>query len=96
MTVAAADAFFTQELPALQQWAFTEAEATRITQPTLAIRGENTVPTFPERLQLLASWLPDAEWFELPDASRLLHLQNPRGMAEALVSIYVRHPLGGA
>jgi pimeloyl-ACP methyl ester carboxylesterase len=91
--VADADAFFAQELPALQQWSFTQADASRITRPTLAIRGKNTVPTFPERLQLLISWLPNVEPFELPDATHLLHLQNPRGMAEALASFYARHPL---
>jgi pimeloyl-ACP methyl ester carboxylesterase len=91
--VADADAFFAQELPALQQWPFTQEDATRITQPTLAIRGQNTAPTFPERLQLLVSWLPNVEPFELPDATHLLHLQNPRGMGDALASFYARHPL---
>ena len=90
--VADADAFFTQELPALQQWSFTQQDAARITQAALAIRGQNTAPTFPERLQLLASWLPNVELFEL-DATHLLHLQNPRGMAEALAAFYARHPL---
>jgi pimeloyl-ACP methyl ester carboxylesterase len=51
--VADADAFFTQELPAVQKWSFTREDASRITQATLAILGANTAPTFPERLQLL-------------------------------------------
>ena len=93
--VADADAFFTQELPALQQWSFTQEDASRITQPTLAVLGDNTSPSFPERLHLLMSWLPNVEPFELP-ATHLLHLQNPRGMAEALASFYVRHPLSGS
>jgi pimeloyl-ACP methyl ester carboxylesterase len=91
--VADADAFVAQELPALQQWSFTQEDASRITQPVLAVLGENTAPTFPERLQLLVSWLPKVERFELPDATHLLHLQNPQGMAEALASFYARHPL---
>lgn len=91
--VADADAFFGQELPALQNWSFTQEDASRITQPTLAIRGENTAPTFPERLQLLVSWLPNVEPYELPDATHLLHLQNPRAMVGALVAFYARHPL---
>ena len=89
--VADADAFFAQELPAFQQWSFTQEDASRITQPVLLVLGENTAPTFPERLELLASWLPNAEPFELPDATHLLHLQDPRGMAEALASFYARH-----
>jgi pimeloyl-ACP methyl ester carboxylesterase len=42
-----ADAVFGQELPALQHWSFTEEDASRITQPALAVLGENTAPTFP-------------------------------------------------
>lgn len=91
--VADADAFFGQELPALQQWSFTQEDASRITQPTLAVLGENTAPTFPERMQLLVSWLPNVESFELPDATHLLHLQNSRAMADALAAFYARHPL---
>jgi pimeloyl-ACP methyl ester carboxylesterase len=91
--VADADAFFAQELPALQQWSFTQEDAKRITQPVLAVHGENTAPTFPERLELLRSWLPNVESFELPGATHLLHLHNPKGMAEGLASFYSRHPL---
>jgi pimeloyl-ACP methyl ester carboxylesterase len=93
--VADADAFFAQELPALQQWSFTQEAASRITQPTLAILGENTAPTFPERLQLLVSWLPNVEPVELP-TTHLLHLQDPRRTAEALTSFFSRHPLAAS
>jgi pimeloyl-ACP methyl ester carboxylesterase len=83
--VSDADAFFTQELPALwQRWSFTQEDAMRIRQPVLAVVGQNSAPTFPERRQLLLSWLPNAEPFELPGATHLLHVQNARGMAEAL------------
>jgi pimeloyl-ACP methyl ester carboxylesterase len=92
-SVADADAFFAHELPALQQWSFTEHEASRITPPVLAVSGQNTAPSFPERLELLVSWLPDADRFELADATHLLHLQNPRGMAETLAAFHARHPL---
>jgi len=53
--VAAADAFFGQELPALQQWDFTQDDARRITQPVLLVLGESSTPTFPERRDLLLS-----------------------------------------
>lgn len=92
--VSDADAFFTQELPALRQrWSFTQEDAMRIRQPVLAVVGQNSAPTFPERRELLLSWLPNAEPFELPGATHLLHVQNPRGMAEALASFFARHPL---
>lgn len=91
--VADADAFYTQELPALQQWSFTQQEASRIPHPVLIVVGERSVPTFAERRELLLSWLPDAEPFDLPDASHLLHLENPRGTAECLAAFFARHPL---
>ena len=91
--VADADAFFTQELPALQQWSFTQEDARRITQPVLAVLGEHTAPTFPERRQLLLAWLPNGEAYDLPDATHLLHAQNPRVMAEGLAGFFARHAL---
>jgi pimeloyl-ACP methyl ester carboxylesterase len=91
--VADADAFFTQELPALQEWSFGEEEASRVTQPALAVLGTNTSPTFPGRVELLMSWLPNVELFELP-ATHLLHLQKPRELAEALSSFYAPRPAG--
>ncbi len=77
----------------MQSWSFTEEDARRVTQPVLAVLGENTAPSFRERLELLRSWLPNVESLELPGATHLLHLQNPRGMAEGLASFYSRHPL---
>ena len=89
--VAAADTFFTQELPAVQQWSFTQEDASRVTHPVLAVLGEHSAPTFPERRDLLLAWLPNVEAFELPDATHLLHAQNPRGMAEGLADFFARH-----
>jgi pimeloyl-ACP methyl ester carboxylesterase len=91
--VAAADAFFGQELPALQAWSFSRDDASRITQPVLGVLGENTVQTFPERRELLLSWLPNVEALDVPDATHLLHAQNPRAVAEGLASFYRRYSL---
>jgi pimeloyl-ACP methyl ester carboxylesterase len=88
--VADAGSFFGEELPALQQWSFTEEEARRVTAPVLALQGGDTEPTFPPRLELLVSWLPNAELIELADATHLLHVQEPQAVAEALVSFYAR------
>ena len=40
--------------------------------------------------------LPNVEPFVLPAATHMLHLQNPRGMAEALAGFLSRHPLEAA
>jgi pimeloyl-ACP methyl ester carboxylesterase len=94
--VADADTFFSQELPALQQWSFTREDARRIAQPALAVIGAKSQeldPIWGERQELLLSWLPNVEPFVLPDATHLLQVQNPRGMAEGLAAFFARHPL---
>jgi 3-oxoadipate enol-lactonase len=93
--VADAATFFTQELPALRRWAFGPADARRVCRPVLAVVGERSGPVHRRRWDLLRDWLPDAEPFVLPDAGHLLHLQNPRGVAEALAAFFARHPLAG-
>jgi 3-oxoadipate enol-lactonase len=90
--LAGADTFFTQELPALRQWQFGPDEAQRINQPVLAVRGERSGPIHQQRWELLVSWLPNVEPFVLPDASHLLHLENPRAMAEQLAAFIARQP----
>jgi pimeloyl-ACP methyl ester carboxylesterase len=93
--VADADAFFGQEMPAIQQWSFTREDARRIRQPVLAVIGEKNaqVPVWAERHGLLLEWLPAAQPFVLPGANHLLHVQNPRGLAEALADFFGRHPI---
>jgi pimeloyl-ACP methyl ester carboxylesterase len=88
-----ADAFFGQELPAVQAWSFDEDHARRIQQPALVVLGERSAPTFAERRDLLLTWLPQAEPFDLPGATHLLHVENPGGMAAALAAFFARHPL---
>jgi 3-oxoadipate enol-lactonase len=91
--VGAADAFFGQELPALQQWDFTEDHARRISQPVLLVLGERSTPTFPERRDVLLSWLPNAEPVEIAHTRHLLHVEHPAPVAEALASFFARHPI---
>jgi pimeloyl-ACP methyl ester carboxylesterase len=91
--VADAPVFFEQALPAVREWSFTAEDATRITQPVLAIVGEHSIAPFWERQALLAEWLPNIETAVLPGASHLLHVQNPGGMAELLAAFFARHPM---
>lgn len=93
--LADADTFFAQQLPAMQQWSFGPDEASRITQPVLAVVGERSKqlsPIWSERQELLLSWLPNAEPFVLPRATHLLQVENPRDMAEGLAGFFARHP----
>jgi pimeloyl-ACP methyl ester carboxylesterase len=94
--VADADTFFGQELPAVQQWVFTETEAGRVTQPVLLVLGERSRSTFRERQELLRAWLPTTDDFVLPEATHLLQVENPRALAEALATFFAQHPLAVA
>lgn len=94
--VADAGTWFERESPALREWDFGEAELRRITQPVLAVHGQNSAalwPRFGETHRLLLASLPQAEGFVLPDATHLLHAQNPRDVAEALAAFCTRHPI---
>jgi pimeloyl-ACP methyl ester carboxylesterase len=94
--VADADTFFGQELPAIQQWSFKREDARRIAQPVLAVVGEKSAavsPIWSERHEMLLTWLPRAEGFVLPGTTHLLHVQDPRGMADALAAFFARYPI---
>lgn len=62
--VAAADVYVGRELPAVQARSFTEEDAHRVTQPALAVLGEESAAVFRDRRELLLAWLPDAEPFD--------------------------------
>jgi pimeloyl-ACP methyl ester carboxylesterase len=94
--VADADTFFQFELPALQQWRFTQADAGRITQPILAVLGGDSHTLWPgwvEVQDLVQSWLPQAEAFVLQGVTHGLQLMDPKGMAHGLAGFLARHPL---
>jgi 3-oxoadipate enol-lactonase len=59
----------------------------------IGAKSKELSPVWNERQELLLAWLPKAEPFVLPDANHLLHVQNPRGMAEGLAAFFARHPL---
>jgi pimeloyl-ACP methyl ester carboxylesterase len=91
--LADADTFFTQEMPAIQQWPFTEDDAHRIQQPALAVLGTASPAIFAERHKLLLHWLPNAEPLNLPGLTHLLHIQDPAAVADALAGFFARHPI---
>lgn len=94
--VADAATWFELEIPGLLDWSFGEAEAQRVTQPVLVVLGSESDalwPRFGETNRFLLTWLPHAGDFVLPSAAHGLQMQNPHGMAEALVNFYARHPI---
>ncbi|WP_250986150.1 alpha/beta fold hydrolase [Methanoculleus oceani] len=94
--VADAGTSFDQEVPALLEWRFGEAEAKSITQPVLAVVGSESTALgarFGETHQLLLDWLPDVRGFVLPGAAHGMQMQNARDMAGALADFWARHPI---
>ncbi len=93
LAIADADSFLGQELPALREWSFTKEDAQSISQPVLAVIGEKDleIPVWVERHNILLDWLPNVEPFVLPNATHLLHVENPRGMAESLATFFSHH-----
>lgn len=90
------DTVFAQELPMLQQWHFSPEDAARIGAPALVVMGAESPgiwPGFKEGYERLRAWLPRSDEFILPAATLGLQLQNPRGLAEAMVAFLARHPL---
>jgi hypothetical protein len=49
----------------------------------LLVLGENSTPTFPERRELLLSWLPNAEPCDIADTRHLLHVEQAGHTASA-------------
>lgn len=63
---------------------FTPADAAEIKVPTQLIRGGDT-PPFQRRInQRLAELIPGAKDVSIPDASHLVHEDNPQAVAEAI------------
>jgi pimeloyl-ACP methyl ester carboxylesterase len=91
--VANAPTCFESELPAVIESQFGEADAKRITKPTLVVLGGNSValdPRFAETHRLLLQWLPNAEGVVIPEAAHLLHVEAPQALAETLADFFFR------
>jgi pimeloyl-ACP methyl ester carboxylesterase len=70
---------------------FTAAEAQAIETPTLLIRGSDT-PAFQRRInECLAGLMPSAKELCIPDASHLVHEDNPQAVAEAIRAFCSEH-----
>lgn len=97
-TQAAADAdtFFQIELPELQRWSFTQADAARVPQPVLSVLGGQSDTLWPGWVEvhaLVQAWFPRADGYVLQGATHGLQMINPKGMATGLGGFFARHPL---
>jgi len=81
------------EAPALKSWNFTANDAKYISQPILYIGGENSAKYFQEVRNLVSSWFPHVETLMLPNVTHMLHMMNPKLVAEGLRDFFSKHPL---
>jgi pimeloyl-ACP methyl ester carboxylesterase len=91
-----ADTFFQFEMPALQQWSFTQADAGRIERPVLSVIGSESHTLWIGRTEvheLVRAWWPRSEAFVLKGAAHALQIMNPTGMAEGLAGFFARHAM---
>jgi pimeloyl-ACP methyl ester carboxylesterase len=93
LAVSDLDTFFQVEMPALQQWRFTDEDAARIRQPVLSVVGTETAPIFRESHDLVKQWLPRAEELVVPQATHALQYMNPSAVADGLAHFLARHTL---
>jgi 3-oxoadipate enol-lactonase len=91
--VADSDALFTVELPALEEWRVSQADARRIDAPVLLVVAENTIPWFVESDALFAEWLPNSERSTIPGAGHFSLIENPRRVAKTVDSFIAHHPM---
>jgi pimeloyl-ACP methyl ester carboxylesterase len=90
-----ADTFFGIELPALNQWAFGPEQAAAVQCPVLSVRGTNTQPLWAEVAEFLRSSLPHVEDRTIDGVGHLLHIQNPKPVAQTMAEFLASHSMNG-
>ena len=87
-----ADTFLTIEIPALADWTFGPEQAAAISQPVLSMLGSQTHAVFAEGRELLHSWFPRIQEFDVQGAGHLLQMQRPESVATGLAESLCRPP----
>lgn len=87
------DTYFNIEVPAHNEWHFTEAEGTHITQPVLFVQASDAQVFYTQCRDQIQQWMPQTEVVVLQGATHMLHIQQPRGAAALLVEFLKRHPI---
>ena len=89
-----ADAFFTQEMPAIQQWPFTEDDAHHIQQPALGRpRDGQPLRCSQNARSCCCTGCPTPSHSTCPGLTHLLHVQDPAAVADGLTGFFARHPI---
>lgn len=81
--------FFADEMPAVLDWPFDRAAASRIRQPVLVVQGGNSPPMVHEAMSELADWLPNSSIETIPGSDHMLPLRHPAALA-ATIARFIR------
>jgi pimeloyl-ACP methyl ester carboxylesterase len=88
-----ADTMFGIELPALAQWTLGLEHAAAIRQPMLSVLGSDTAPLWVDVAEFLRNSVPDVEERTIDGIGHLLHIQQPRPVADTIADFLRRHPI---
>ena len=90
-----ADTMFGVELPALAQWTFDREDAAAVRQPVLSVLGSDTAPLWVEVAEFLRTSIPDVEERTIDGVGHLLHIQQPRPVADCIAEFLTRNSMTG-
>jgi pimeloyl-ACP methyl ester carboxylesterase len=82
--------------PGFLAWTFDEHQAQRITQPVLAVLGEESDtlwPRFGETHRRLLSSLSNVAGVVIAGVNHAMLIQDPAAVAASLATFYRRHPI---
>lgn len=85
--------FFDADIPALLDWQFGPAEASRISCPVLYVGGSESPASFADVRDLVLGWLPHAEEAVIDGAGHSLELTHASETAQVLAAFLRRHPI---
>ena len=88
-----AETYFQVESPALDEWTFDSAGASRISQPVLYAIGSETLPLIEVVKQHFQALIPHTEQVVVPGVNHSMQMQDPKAVAAPIADFLSRHPL---
>ena len=85
--------YFEVESPALDNWTFDRARASRISQPVLYAIGSETLPLIEVVKQHFQSLVPQTEQVVVPGVNHSMQMQDPKAVAAPIADFLSRRRL---
>jgi len=87
------DTFFGIELPSVVAWQFGPAQASRISQRVLSVRGDRTLPLWVDIAELLRTCVPHVEERRIAKLGHLLHIDSAETVAHVIAEFLDRNAM---